>query len=56
MCNNQRYGYGSYYDTEQWNYSGYWKDNLKDGEGIIKTHEGIIYVGQWENDFPKEQV
>ena len=31
-------------------YEGHWKDNVKDGYGIMKWPDGSVYEGEWNND------
>ena len=35
-------------------YEGYWKNNIKDGTGILfnQNNRNIIYRGKWKNDLP----
>ncbi|GHS93088.1 hypothetical protein AGMMS49949_05970 [Alphaproteobacteria bacterium] len=40
-----------YYDGET--YTGHWKNDLRDGEGILKDKTGkVLYAGQWKNHWP----
>ena len=32
------------------NYNGEWKNNKREGVGILKCNDGIIYEGNWVND------
>ena len=44
-------GYGIYYYYSNGNkYEGQWKNNVKEGYGILYFSNGIIYEGKLEND------
>lgn len=31
-------------------YEGNWKDNKRNGQGIMRYSNGAIYMGEWRND------
>lgn len=46
----QRHGYGVFYYANGSIYEGFWKHNLKDGQAVFTSHEGLVQIYSFAND------
>lgn len=46
---DKRHGYGTGY-IENGYYEGEWKDNCRNGLGVMTFYDGSYYIGEWDHD------
>jgi len=56
MLNGLRHYFGTFFYSNGSKYIGNWKDNLKDGKGVIVNSSGDVSLVEFQSDKIVQQV